>query len=110
MSMDRESRPTQYEMVAGTESPSISTARAAWQSIHFGSQIVAGTITYRVKNEDSKVFVAAVDLEGATIAPVSITPGMVLPVDQNINHAANYQLVFSAAQADGATFTVINKT
>ena len=115
MSMDRESRLANYVMKEGVKSPLISTARAAWQSAHFSSEIIASTITYEVLNESTSTngspkFVAAVDCEGAVIPPVAVTPGMVLPVNISVNHARSYRLVFSTAQAAGATFSVVNKT
>lgn len=105
MAMDRESKVTSHKFTGtGGESEPISTARYAWQSVHFpASGFVDGNCTFEVYNEASEGFVALGDA-------VAVVGGQVLPVPLEVNHARLYRLNMSTPQSAGLVFKVVNKT
>jgi hypothetical protein len=110
--MDRESQTRKYVWSTGNsgESEPISTARAAWQSIHFpNTGFVDSTLTYEQYNEADGTWVAAVDEAGNAIATVSVTGGMVLPVNVSVNHGKVYRIKMSSAQPANLEFAVVHK-
>ena len=110
MGYDRESVTKNHVFAAGVNSPAVSTARYAWQSIHFPSTFVNSTITFQFQNETDGSWVNAIDFEGAAIAGIAIVAGQVLPVNQYVNHAKVWRFVCSAAQPAGLEFSTVNKT
>ena len=108
--MDRESVVKQHTFEAGVNSPAISTAKYAWQSLHLPTAFVGGTIQFQMRNETDGSFVNAIDAVGAAIAPIAVVAGQVLPVDPYINHARIWRFVCSAAQPAGLVIATVNKT
>lgn len=112
MDMDRESKAVKITFPEGNsgESDGISTARYAWQSLHFPAELAAGTLSYEVFNVQTESYVAAVDGEGSPIAAVPVAAGGVVPVNINVNYGRVWRVKMSGAQPDNLEFTVINKT
>ena len=110
MGYDRESVTKKHMFDAGVNSPAVSTARYAWQSIHFPSNFVDCTITFQFLNETDGSWVDAIDFEGVAIGGVSVVAGQALPVNQYLNHAKVWRFVCSAAQPAGLEFSTVNKT
>ena len=111
-SLDRESVSTVVRFVTGSESDSevVSTARYAWQSIHFPSSLNSATMTYEVFNEASDTWVAAVDFTGVAVPTVAVVADMVLPVDQHVNYSKRWRISLDVAQTAGTEVTIVNKT
>lgn len=119
MSMDRESRVSTVLWKTATESETISSARYAWQSIHFPATFVAGSITYEIMNEadtdrdvlpPTEVYSIARDDQGAALPAVAVGPGDVVPVPQWVNFCRGFRIVVSSGQIVESSFSVVNKT
>jgi hypothetical protein len=109
--MDRESRTQPILFLAGNtgESQAITTARAAWQSVHFSSAATAGTMTYEVYNEADDDWVTATDFEGSALPTVTIAASAVIPVDQHVNYCRTWRINMSTAQPDNSQVVIVHK-